>query len=212
LAFKNVPDNKRAYFEKLAGAERLSKNGNDFISLTAPKGPGRNWRMENALPIIEKGLTDRDFDNGKAMYAATTCKMCHSMKGDGGAIGPDLSQLYSRFSSKDMLESIIMPDKTVSDQYAATYYSLKNGSSIVGRLVNEDKTAYYISQNPYAPNELEKVLKKNVISSKPSAASIMFGGLINSLNEDELKDLMAYLMAGGSESNTMFKPKAEVKK
>jgi hypothetical protein len=36
--------------------------------------------------------------------------------------------------------------------------------------------------------------------------------LINSLNEDELKDLMAYLMAGGSENNAMFKSKAEVKK
>ena len=212
LALKNVPDNKRAYFEKLAGAERLSKNGNDFISATAPKGPGKNWRIENSLPIIEKGLTDRDFDNGKAMFAATTCKMCHGMKGEGGAIGPDLTQLYTRFSSKDMLEAIIEPNKTVSDQYAATYYSLKNGSSIVGRLINEDKTAYYISQNPYAPNELEKVLKKNVISAKPSAASIMFGGLVNSLNEDELKDLMAYLMAGGNESNAMFAPKAAIKK
>jgi putative heme-binding domain-containing protein len=212
LALKNVPENKRAYFEKLAGAERLSKNGNELISATAPKGPGRNWRMENALPIIEKGLTDRNFENGKAMFAATTCKMCHALRGDGGAIGPDLSQLYTRFSSKDMLESIIMPDKTVSDQYAATYYSLKNGSSIVGRLINEDKVAYYISQNPYAPNELEKVLKKNVVSSKPSSASIMFGGLVNSLNEDELKDLMAYLMAGGNETNAMFTPKAEIKK
>ena len=211
LALKNVPENKRAYFEKLAGAERLSKNGNDFILATAPKGPGRNWRMENALPAIEKGLTDRNFENGKAMYAAVTCKMCHSMKGEGGAIGPDLTQLGTRFTSKDMLEAIILPDKTVSDQYAATHYSLKNGSSIVGRLINEDKMAYYISQNPYAPNVLEKVLKKNVISSKPSAASIMFGGLINSLNEEELKDLMAYLMAGGNEGNAMFAPKKEGK-
>lgn len=85
------------------------------------------------------------------------------------------------------------------------HYELKKGGSIVGRLINEDKTTYYISQNPYAPNEIEKVLKKNVISSKPSSASIMFGGLINSLNEEEMKDLMAYLMAGGSESNAMFK-------
>ena len=77
----------------------------------------------------------------------------------------------------------------------------------MGRLINEDKTAYYISQNPYAPNELEKVLKKNVVSSKPSSASVMFGGLINSLNEEELKKEIAYLMAGGSESNAMFKPK-----
>jgi hypothetical protein len=35
----------------------------------------------------------------------------------------------------------------------------------------------------------------------------MLPGLINSLNGEELKDLMAYLMAGGSESNAMFKKK-----
>ena len=35
----------------------------------------------------------------------------------------------------------------------------------------------------------------------------MFQGLINSLNEEEFKDLMAYLMAGGNEKNAMFKAK-----
>jgi putative heme-binding domain-containing protein len=205
LALKNVPDNKRAYFDKLSGAELLSNNGNNLVSSAYPKGPGKNWRLENGLPILEKGLTDRNFEQGKAMYTASTCKACHSMRGEGGAVGPDLTQLGTRFSAKDMLEAIVDPNKTVSDQYAATQFTLRNGNSIVGRLVNEDKLAYYVSQNPYAPESLEKVLKKNVVS-------IMFQGLINALNEDEFKDLMAYLMSGGNEKNPMFSAKAEVKK
>ena len=134
------------------------------------------------------------------------------MRGEGGANGPDLTQLGTRFSTKDMLEAITKPSKSISDQYAATQFSLKNGNSIVGRLVNEDANAYYVSQNPYSPETLEKVLKKNVISSKPSAVSIMFEGLINSLNEEEMKDLMAYLMAGGNEKNAMFSAKVDLKK
>ena len=213
LALKNVPESKRAYFDKLSGAERLSKNGNDLIPVDAPKGPGGYWKLETALPLVENGLTNRNFEQGKAMFSATTCKMCHAMRGEGGAIGPDLTQLGTRFSSKDMLEAIIHPDKTVSDQYAATQYSLKNGSSIVGRLINEDKNYYYVSQNPYSPEVLEKVLKKNVVSAKYSSVSIMFGGLINSLNADEMKDLMAYLMAGGNDKNPMFSAsKTNVKK
>ena len=129
------------------------------------------------------------------------------MRGEGGATGPDLTQLGTRFSAKDMLEAIVDPNKAVSDQYAATQFTLKNGNSIVGRLVNEDKLAYYVSQNPYSPETLEKVLKKNVASTKLSNVSIMFQGLINSLNEEEYKDLMAYLMAGGNEKNAMFKAK-----
>ena len=212
LALKNVPDNKKAYFDKLSGAELLSNNGNNLVSSAYPKGPGKNWRLENGLPILEKGLTDRNFEQGKAMYTASTCKACHSMQGEGGAVGPDLTQLGTRFSAKDMLEAIVDPNKTVSDQYAATQFTLRNGNSIVGRLVNEDKLAYYVSQNPYSPETLEKVLKKNVVSTKLSNVSIMFQGLINALNEDEFKDLMAYLMSGGNEKNPMFSAKAEVKK
>jgi hypothetical protein len=54
---------------------------------------------------------------------------------------------------------------------------------------------------------VEKILKKNVISLKYSPVSSMLPGLINSLNAEELKDLMAYLMTGGSESNAVFKKK-----
>jgi putative heme-binding domain-containing protein len=205
LALKNVPEDKKAYFDKLSGAEMLSNSGNDLVTTAYPKGPGKYWSVESAMPILESGLTNRNFENGKAMYAATTCKACHTMRAEGGATGPDLTQLGTRFSTKDMLEAITKPSKSISDQYAATQFSLKNGNSIVGRLVNEDANAYYVSQNPYSPETLEKVLKKNVISSKPSAVSIMFEGLINSLNEEEMKDLMAYLMAGGNEKNAMFK-------
>jgi putative heme-binding domain-containing protein len=209
LALKNVPEDKRAYFDKLSGAELLSSNGNNLVSSAYPKGPGRRWTLQSGTPVLDKGLTDRDFEQGKAMFAATTCKGCHTMRGEGGAAGPDLTQIGTRFSPKDILEAIVDPDKTISDQYAATQFSLKNGTSIVGRLVNEDKLAYYVSQNPYAPESLEKVLKKNVSSTKTSNVSMMFQGLINSLNEEEFKDLMAYLISAGNPKNAMFKAQVQ---
>ncbi len=207
LALKNVPEGKVAYYDKLSGAELLSKNGNDIAKITYPKGPGRQWRMENALPVLEAGLTNRNFQNGKNMYEAITCNRCHSMRGEGGSIGPDLTQLGTRFSVKDMLESIVDPNKSVSDQYAATHFTLKNGQSVVGRLTNEDANNYYVSQNPYEPETVIKLAKKSVASHKYSPVSIMYGNLINSLNEEELKDLMAYLMAGGNEKNPIFAAK-----
>jgi putative heme-binding domain-containing protein len=204
LALQNVPESKKDYFNKLSGAEMLSKTGNDLANITNyPKGPGAYWKLESALPHLDS-LKNRNFENGKNMFAATTCRACHQMQGEGGAIGPDLTQLNSRFSAKDVLEAIINPDKTISDQYAATQYSMRNGSSVVGRLINEDKLNYYISQNPYTPEALTKVPKRNVIKAQLSSASIMFPGLINSLNKEELKDLMAYIMAGGKENSALF--------
>jgi putative heme-binding domain-containing protein len=93
----------------------------------------------------------------------------------------------------------------ISDQYAATSFQLKNGETLVGRIISENETAYQISQNPFAPDMLQKVLKKNVTSKEYSSVSLMMPGLINSLNEEELKNLMAYLVSGGNSKNSMFK-------
>jgi putative heme-binding domain-containing protein len=208
LALKNVTESKRAYYDKLGGADMLTSSGNDIAAINYPKGPGKQWKLDDAVALLDAPLTDRDFQNGKSMFAATTCIRCHALGGEGGGnVGPDLTNLGTRFSKKDMLESIIDPNKTVSDQYAATQIMLRNGTSVIGRVTNEDKVAYYVSQNPYAPEQIEKILKKNVRSVKYSPVSSMLPGLINSLNAEELKDLMAYLMSGGSESNAMFKKK-----
>lgn len=208
LALKNVAESKRAYYDKLGGADMLSANGNDLMAINYPKGPGKQWKLAEAISLLDAPLVDRDFQNGKSMFAAITCIRCHALGGEGGGnVGPDLTNLGTRFSKKDMLESIIEPNKTVSDQYASTQIMLRNGTSVIGRVTNQDKLAYYISQNPYAPDQVERIFKKNILSVKYSPVSSMLPGLINSLNAEELKDLMAYLMSGGSESNAMFKKK-----
>lgn len=195
---------KVAYYEKLSGADLMSKSGNDLVVQNYPKGPGKNWKLDVAVEAVDKGLMNRNFQQGKDMYNAITCSRCHSMRGEGGNVGPDLTQLGTRFSTKDILEAIIDPSKAVSDQYAATQFILKNGDSIVGRLANEDNNFYYVSQNPYAPDVLMKLAKKDVASSKYSSVSVMLPGLINGLNEEELRDLIAYLKSGGNENHEIF--------
>ncbi|MFD2572709.1 heme-binding protein [Spirosoma soli] len=205
LALAHVPKEQFERYNKLSGADLLTNSGNDLAMGYTPKGPGRNWKLENAVAVVDSGLTGRDYDTGKKIYSAILCSRCHSMRGEGGDIGPDLTQLGTRFSNKDMLEAIIIPDKTVSDQYASTIFLLKNGQSVLGRLVNEDKTSYSISQNPFAPDQLRKIPKKDVASKKYSTVSIMLPGLINSLNPNELKDLIAYLKSGGNQEHEVYK-------
>jgi putative heme-binding domain-containing protein len=139
------------------------------------------------------------------MFIATTCNQCHAMGGAGGNVGPDLTNLGKRFSMKDMLESIIDPSKTISDQYAATQFTLANGSSIIGRLTDQDNVSFSVSRNPYSPDQVEVIKKKDVVAMRYSPISSMLPGLINSLNEEELKDLMAYLMTGGNAKDPVFK-------
>ncbi len=204
-ALTNVPQDKVTYYDKLSGGDLLTNNGNDLANnAPSPKGPGRQWTVEEALPLVEGDSSTRNFLQGKNMFAATRCVSCHAMQGEGGGIGPDLTQLGTRFSKKDMLEAIIDPNKVVSDQYASTVFTMKDGSSIVGRLTNETDDTYTIFQNPFAPEVTRTISKSEVVSTKYSYISLMFPGLVNRLNEEELKDLLAYLMAGGNEGNEVF--------
>jgi putative heme-binding domain-containing protein len=207
-ALNHVPKNQFAHYSKISGEALLAQSGNDLADAPSPKGPGRRWTMEEAKAVIDSGFVNRNYEQGKMMFAATRCISCHVMRGEGGSIGPDLTQLGSRFSTNDMLEHIIDPNKEVSDQYAATVFTMKDGSSILGRLTNEDKENYHISQNPFAPEVIREIPKKDVINTKYSRISLMMPGLINRLNSEELKDLLAYLMAGGNEEHPIYTGKS----
>ena len=103
-----------------------------------------------------------------------------------------------------MLRSIINPNEVISDQYNSTVFSLKDGNSVVGRLINEDSDAYKISQNPYAPEVIREIPKNQVSNTKMSTVSLMPQGTINRLGPDEVKDLLAYLISGGDAENAVY--------
>lgn len=192
-------------YDEISGGKLLTESGNDIANTgVQPEGPGRRWTVEEAEPLVAN-LVGRDLVKGKAMYAATLCQSCHTMQGEGGAVGPDLTQLGTRFSPKDILVATINPSETISDQYHATVLELKAGGSIVGKLNDEDDQNYYVSQNPFAPNDIKTIPKNTVVLKKNADVSIMMPGLINRLNEEELKDLMAYLISGGNPDHAVYK-------
>lgn len=192
-------------YDEMSGGKLLTESGNDIANTgVQPEGPGRRWTVEEAEPLVAN-LVGRDLVKGKAMYAATLCQSCHTMQGEGGAVGPDLTQLGTRFSPKDILVATINPSETISDQYHATVLELKAGGSIVGKLNDEDDQNYYVSQNPFAPNDIKTIPKNTVVLKKNADVSIMMPGLINRLNEEELKDLMAYLISGGNPDHAVYK-------
>ena len=202
-ALRHVPKNKTVHYDKIS-SEGLKNAVPDFTTVPRPKGPGRNWTVEEALPVLEGNLDGRDFEQGRNLFIATRCLSCHGMRGEGKNVGPDLTQLGTRFGVKDMLEHIVNPSKEISDQYASTVFTMKDGNSVVGRLANENEQSYFVSQNPFSPEVLREIAKSEVAETKTSQVSLMMPGLINQLNEEELKDLMAYLMTGGNKEHPMY--------
>ena len=54
------------------------------------------------------------------------------------------------------------------------------------------------------PGEI-KVAKGDIKSRRPSPTSIMPGGLLNTLDKEQILDLLAYLLADGEADNAAFK-------
>src|SRR5690606_41688243 len=115
-------------YNTISGDSLLAESGKDlFENIEPPKGPGKKWEIEDALKTIEEGEGARDYGRGKSLFAAVRCASCHTMQGEGGAIGPDLTQLGTRFSVRDMLTAIIEPGDAISDQYGSKVFVMKDG-------------------------------------------------------------------------------------
>jgi hypothetical protein len=54
-----------------------------------------------------------------------------------------------------------------------------------------------VSPNMFSPAETVKVDRKDVLSIEPSKTSPMPDGLLSSLTQEEVLDLLAYLVSGG---------------
>ena len=203
-ALSYVPKEKFDYYNALSGDSLVNSTGVELAEVFQPKGPGKRWKEEDISSILEGGLAERNFVQGKNMYTATTCALCHSMNGIGGTSGPDLSALGTRFSPEDILSSIINPSKVISDQFASVILDMKEGPSVVGRIIDENDQSYMISQNPFAPDVIKEIPKSEVASYKLSEVSPMPPGMINRLNEEEIKDLLAYLISGGQREHLVY--------
>jgi hypothetical protein len=62
-----------------------------------------------------------------------------------------------------------------------------------------------VVQSGLDPLNLTKVEKSNVASKQASKLSMMPGGLINSMNAEEMKNLIAYFISGGDPKHKVFK-------
>jgi|AntRauTorckE6833_2_1112554.scaffolds.fasta_scaffold00419_23 putative heme-binding domain-containing protein len=167
-----------------------------------PKGPGRDWTLFEATGVVADGLTNRDFKKGRNAFFTTGCASCHRFNGYGGNIGPDLSSIGMRSSVTALLEDIIEPNTIISDQYSSSVVMLNNGETLQGLVVEEQDSLKIYPRNPDQPPFV--VNRNQVQSVEQSEISQMPEGLVNTLNEEELRDLVAYLRSGGDPKSRLF--------
>jgi putative heme-binding domain-containing protein len=139
------------------------------------------------------------------MFAAARCIVCHRFNGDGGATGPDLTQVAGRFNLHDLAESIVEPSKVIADQYRASVVTTTAGKVYTGRIIAEGKQTLTVLTDPEDPTKIVELKKTEVEDVSPSPVSLMPADLLNPLNENEVLDLLAYLLSRGDPRHPMFR-------
>jgi putative heme-binding domain-containing protein len=164
----------------------------------------KSWKVSDFASKLEQTKSGRSFENGRAAFAAVSCIKCHRFKGDGGASGPDITGVGLRFQAGDVLESILLPSKVISDQYQATEIITQKKKVFVGTVQSEDANEVVLRSSPLS-TETEKVLKKDIATRRPSKLSVMPEGLLDVLTETEVLDLVAYVRSGGDPKDPAFR-------
>ncbi len=186
---KNATEGER----KMVAGWKLPQPKSLFDGIPSPKGPGKTYTVAEVAKI-GSDLSQANLENGKKMFKATLCYACHRVGGDGGSAGPDLSAVGGRFTVADIADSLLDPNKVVSDQYQFSILTKKDGSSVWGRVVQEKDGELTVASNAYDFTQTHDLPRSEVKSIKPSPVSPMPAGLINTLNEEELRDLLGYLL------------------
>jgi putative heme-binding domain-containing protein len=166
----------------------------------------KEWTMadlKSAVGAIHQG--GRNYKNGRQMTGVGACYACHRFKGEGGAVGPDLTSVGGKFSAHDLLESIIHPGKEISDQYGASNFNLKNDTVVSGRVMNMKGNTYWVNTDMMTPSTITNVKAEDLKSIETSPVSMMPAGLVNLMSKDDILDLLAYLISGGDLDHELFK-------
>jgi len=180
--------------------------------LPKPQGPGRAWKTADVVAAaagtgLGKGM--RDFENGRRAFAAARCIVCHRFGDDGGSTGPDLTQAAGRFQLKDLVEAICEPSRAVSDQYRASVVQTADGKVVTGRIVSETPEQITVVTDPENATKVAVIERSAIEEILPSATSLMPTGLLDPLNEDEVLDLVAYVLSRGNAQDARFKKPAK---
>lgn len=126
---------------------------------------------------------------GEVVYDRIGCASCHIINGEGGILGPELTDVGRRRGLSFLEESILKPEADLPTNYRGTRLLTIAGQEVVGIQLNEDDYSIQIrdiSGNPrsFLKHNLKRIQRDNP-SLMPDYRSI--------LSAKQLEDLVAYL-------------------
>ncbi len=146
--------------------------------------------------------------HGKELfYGSAACSTCHMIQGKGGRLGPDLSTTGSARSTEYLVESVRSPSrrlaqgiseamKEFSQEYETVTVVTADGTKFLGVVLNED---HFTLQMIDTREQMHLFEKDKLRSWEKSRESLMPAYDQKMLNDKDMQDVIAYLLAVGAQ-------------
>ncbi len=130
-----------------------------------------------------------DVTRGEAFFRSKGCIGCHHVNGQGGSLGPDLSQIGRMRSLEHLRQSIIDPSADVQPRYWVASFKDAAGKPVEGFVMNEDTHTVQLMDMSQQLHSYDKAAlpdyKVENVSKMPSYKNVLTG--------EQLNDIVAYL-------------------
>lgn len=168
--------------EAAALVEALQAAGN----LTATVEP----TPELVAEIVAQ-VRDGDAARGELVFRREeqACLKCHSIAGAGGQVGPDLISIGASAQVDYLVESLLLPNKAVKENYHSLVVSTDDGRLITGVKVGQTDSELLLRD----AEDVQLAIPLDSIDEQAPGQSLMPAGLVDELTRQELVDLVRFL-------------------
>jgi putative heme-binding domain-containing protein len=169
-----------------SGDPELAGSANKIWKIKSATTVETKKKVADLESLIQSGTGDPF--KGKQNFTIV-CAGCHKLFGDGGQIGPDLTA-YKRDDLDTMLLNIVSPSTEIREGFENYLIQTKDGRSVSGFLADKDNQVVIIRG---IDGENIVIPKADIKEMKVSGTSLMPEGLMDALEEQQIRDLFAYL-------------------
>ena len=156
------------------------------------------WMVEKSDAQKSPGLARSRDDvkghwlNGRRLFfGEAACFTCHTIRGEGMAFGPDLSNLIHR-DRDSVLHDLLQPSATINPDQSASLLKLKDGTSLSGIIITAAAGQAVTLALP-GGTRLE-IEREKIASTEPLKTSLMPADLGRRLNAKQQEDLLTFLL------------------
>ena len=160
------------------------------------------WMLVSYLrSVAATGATEFSGDavRGSGLFLSN-CARCHRVKGEGGSLGPDLSQITSRRSAAALINSVREPSAVIARRYhsvSVVFEGVSAGTSlsrqrVQGTLKSEDAFSIQMMDTN---QQLRAFMKADLLEFVRESDSLMPAFSRTDLSSAELEDILTFLQS-----------------